>query len=79
MFKLQKRRIYPLFKNEREEVQNFVKNQLKKGYIRPSKSPQTFPVFFMGKKDGSKRMIMDYCNLNNQTIKNNYLLPLITG
>jgi len=79
MFKLQKGRIYPLFKNEREEVQNFVKNQLKKGYIRPSKSPQTFPVFFMGKKDGSKRMIMDYCNLNNQTIKNNYLLPLITG
>ena len=79
MFKLQKGRIYPLFKNEREEVQNFVKNQLKKGYIRPSKSSQTFPVFFMGKKDGSKRMIMDYCNLNNQTIKNNYLLPLITG
>jgi len=79
MFKLQKGRVYPLFKNKREEVQNFVKNQLKKGYIRPSKLPQTFPVFFMGKKDGSKRMIMDYCNLNNQTIKNNYLLPLITG
>jgi len=79
MFKLQKGRVYPLFKNEREEVQNFVKNQLKKGYIRPSKLPQTFSVFFMGKKDGSKRMIMDYCNLNNQTIKNNYLLPLITG
>ena len=32
----------------------------------------------MGKKDGSKRMVMNYCNLNNQTIKNNYLLPLIT-
>jgi len=36
------------------------------------------PVFFVGKKDGSKRMVMDYCNLNNQTIKNNYLLSLIT-
>ena len=23
-------------------------------------------------------MIIDYCNLNNQTVKNNYLLPLIT-
>jgi len=23
-------------------------------------------------------MVMDYCNLNNQTVKNNYLLPLIT-
>jgi len=39
MFKLRKGRIYPLSKNEREEVQNFVKDQLRKGYIRPSKSP----------------------------------------
>ena len=36
------------------------------------------PVFFVGKKDGSKRIVMDYCNLNDQTVKNNYLLPLIT-
>ena len=78
MFKPQKRRVYSLSKNEREEVQNFVSNQLKKGYIRPSKSPQILPVFFVGKKDRSKRMVMDYCNLNNQTVKNNYLLPLIT-
>jgi len=76
-FKLRKGRIYPLFKNERE-VQNFVEDQLRKGYIRPSKSPQTSPVFFVGKKDGSKRMVMDYRNLNDQTIKNNYPLPLIT-
>jgi len=34
-------------------------------------------VFFVGKKDGSKRMVMDYCNLNNQMVKNNYPLPLI--
>jgi len=55
-----------------------VEDQLRKEYIRPSKSPQTSPVFFVGKKDGSKRMVIDYCNLNNQTVKNNYLLPLIT-
>jgi len=35
------------------------------------------PVFFVGKKDGSKRMVMDYCNLNDQTVKNNYPLLLI--
>ena len=35
-------------------------------------------VFFVGKKDRSKWMVMDYCNLNDQTVKNNYLLPLIT-
>ena len=51
---------------------------MRKGYIRPSKSPQTLPVFFVGKKDGSKRIVIDYRNLNDQIIKNNYLLPLIT-
>ena len=51
---------------------------MRKGYIRQSKSPQTSPVFFVGKKDGSKRMVMDYCNLNDQIIKNNYPLLLIT-
>jgi len=35
------------------------------------------PVFFMGKKDRKKRMMIDYYNLNDQTVKNNYLLLLI--
>ena len=77
-FKPQKGRIYPLSKNKREKVQNFVEDQLRKGYIRPSKFPQMSPVFFVGKKDGSKWIVMDYCNLNDQTVKNNCPLPLIT-
>jgi len=60
IFKPQKGKIYSLSKNKREEVQNFVEDQLRKGYIRPSKSSQTSPVFFIGKKDGSKRMVIDY-------------------
>jgi len=47
-----------------------VEDQLRKGYIRPSKSPQTSPVFFVDKKDGSKRMVMDYYSLNSQTVTN---------
>jgi len=74
-FKSQKGRIYSLSKNKRKEVQKFVEDQLRKRYIKLSKSSQ---VFFVEKKDGSKRMVMDYCNLNNQIVKNNYLLPLIT-
>jgi len=54
-----------------------VNNQLKKGYIRPSKSPQTSLVFFVSKKDKSKRIVMEYHSLNEQTVKNNYLLLLI--
>jgi len=77
-FKPQKGRIYSLSKNEREEVQNFVEDQLRKGFIRLSKFPQISLVFFVGKKDRSKQMVIDYHNLNDQTVKNNYLLPLIT-
>ena len=69
--------MYSLSRNEKEEVQKFIDKHLKKGYIRPSKSPQTSPVFFVGKKDRGKHMIMDYRRLNKQMIKNNYPLPLI--
>ena len=77
-FKPQKEKIYPLFKNERKEVQKFMEDQLKNKYIRLSKFSQTSLVFFVGKKNGSKRIVIDYCNLNNQMVKNNYLLLLIT-
>ena len=52
---------------------------MRKGYIRPLKSPQTSLVFFVGKKDGEKHTVMDYHRLNKQTVKNNYPLPLITN
>ena len=36
------------------------------------------PVFFVGKKDEKKYIVQDYMYLNEWTIKNNYLLPLIS-
>ena len=73
-----KGKIYPLSREEREEVHEFIQEQLRKGYIRPSKLPQTVLVFFVGKKNGKKRMVQDYRYLNKWTIKNNYPLPLIS-
>jgi len=74
----QKGKIYPLSREEKKEVREFVKEQLQKGYIWLSKSPQMAPVFFVGKKDGKKRMVQDYRYINEWTIKNNYPLPLIS-
>jgi len=34
-----------------------MEEQLRKGYIRPSKLPQTSPVFFVEKKNRKKRIV----------------------
>jgi len=47
-------KVYPLSREEREKICEFIKEQLRKEYIRPSKSSQTALVFFVGKKDGKK-------------------------
>ena len=78
-FGLRKGKVYLLSREEREEVHEFIQEQLRKGYIRSLKSPQTALVFFIGKKDGKKRMVQDYRYLNEWTIKNNYPLPLISN
>ena len=52
-----KGKIYPLSKVEREKIQKFVKDQLRKRYIRPLKSPQMSLVFFMLKERGWYRII----------------------
>ena len=66
-----------MLREEKEEVREFVEEQLRKGYIRPLKLLQTSPVFFVGKKDRKKRIVQDYQYLNKETVKNNYPLPLI--
>jgi len=47
-------------KQGKEEVQEFVEEQLRKGYIRPSESLQISLVFFVRKKDKKKRIVQDY-------------------
>jgi len=72
-----KRKVYLLLREEREKVHEFISEQLRKGYIRPSKLPQTVLVFFIGKKDGEKWMVQNYRYLNEWTVKNNNSLSLI--
>lgn len=71
-----KSKVYPMPMNEQGELDNFLQENLAKGYITPSKSPMASPVFFIKKKDGKLRLIQDYRKLNDITIKNRYPLPL---
>ena len=45
-------KLYPLSVKEREAVDEFIDENLHSGKIRPSKSPQASPFFFVKKKDG---------------------------
>ena len=47
-------------RRERRGAQVLILEQLRKGYIRPSKLPQTALVFFVGKKDRKKKMVQNY-------------------
>lgn len=70
-------KVYPLSHTEQLELDNFLKEHLAKGYIRPSKFPIAFPFFFVKKKDGTLRPVQDYRYLNSIIVKNQYPLPLI--
>lgn len=69
--------VYSLTPKERIKHDEFIEENLRKGYIRQSNSPQVSPFFFVGKKDGDLRPCEDYRKLNTGTIRNNYPLPLI--
>jgi len=69
---------YNLTPAEQLELDKFLKENLEKGYIRPSQSPMASPFFFVSKKDGKLRPCQDYRYLNDWTIKNSYPLPLIS-
>ncbi|KAF8639129.1 hypothetical protein AX16_010363, partial [Volvariella volvacea WC 439] len=71
-------KIYPLPPRHQEELDAFLTENLRKGYIQPSQSPMASPFFFIGKKDGGLRPCQDYRRLNEGTIKNRYPLPLIS-
>jgi len=70
--------MYLLLREKREKVCKFISEQLRKGYIRPLKSPQIVPVFFIENKDEKKHIVQKYRYLNEWTVKNNYPLPLIS-
>ena len=62
---------------ELADLKDQVQELLDKGLVRPSSSPWGAPVLLVKKKDGSRRLCIDYRELNSVTIKNRYPLPRI--
>jgi hypothetical protein len=70
------KRAYRVSRPELVELKKQIDELLEKGYIRPSTSSWAALVLFV-KKDGTKRMCIDYRALNEVTVKNKYPLPRI--
>lgn len=58
-------------------MEQYIKDFLAVGIIRPSSSPVAAGFFFMDTKDGTLQPCIDYQGLNNITAKNKYPLPLL--
>ncbi len=69
--------LYPMSEDQLKEVRTYLDENLKRGFIRPSKSPAGYPILFVPKKDGTKRLCVDYRQLNEITRRDSYPLPLI--
>ena len=69
--------IYTLSDPELETLRTYIDDSLAKGFIRPSTSPAGASLFFVKKKNGELRPVVDYRALNKVTVKNRYPLPLI--
>ena len=70
--------MYSLSPTEQEALREFVDENLRLGFIRPSNSQHGAPVMFVRKKDGSLRLCVDFRGLNKISKKDRYPLPLIS-
>jgi hypothetical protein len=68
------KRPYRMDVKDLAELKKQIEELLSKGFIRPSSSPWGAPTLFVDKKDGSRRLCIDYRSLNEVTIKNKYPL-----
>jgi hypothetical protein len=58
-------------------LQKTLTEYLDKGFIWVSNLPAVAPVLFVQKPGGGLQFCIDYCELNQITQKDQYLLPLI--
>jgi hypothetical protein len=68
---------YRLAESESLILKEQIQELLDKGFVRPSSSPWGAPVLLVKKKDNSRRLCIDYRELNVVTVKNRYPLPRI--
>ncbi|SLM38907.1 hypothetical protein SS1G_06497 [Lasallia pustulata] len=62
---------------DKKAAEEYLEENLWKGFITPSNAPYTSPILFAQKSNGDLQFCIDYQKLNALTKKDWYLLPLI--
>ncbi len=64
-------------KDQLKKVRTYLDENLKREFIRSSKSLTGYLILFVSKKNDTKQLCVDYRQLNKITRQNSYLLLLI--
>ena len=70
--------LYSMSRDELQALREWLDENLRKGFIRPSSSPVASPVLFVKKPDGGLRLCTDFRALNGVSVKDRYPLPLVS-
>jgi len=65
--------------SEMSALCEFLDENLRNGFVRPSNSSHGAPILFVKKKDGSLHLCVDFQGLNKISKKDRYPLPLISN
>jgi len=69
--------LYSMSKDQLKKVRTYLDENLKRGFIRSSKSLTEYSILFVSKKNGTKQLCVNYRQLNEITRWDSYLLLLI--
>ncbi|XP_019431364.1 PREDICTED: uncharacterized protein LOC109338552 [Lupinus angustifolius] len=71
------KRPYRYAKEQKDVIDKLVHDMLSSGVIQTSNSLYASPVVLVGEKDGTWRLCVDYRELNKDTIKDRFPIPLV--
>ncbi len=69
--------LYSMSEDQLKKVRNYLDKNLKREFIRSSKSSAEYSILFVSKKNGTKWLCVNYRQLNKIIKQDSYFLSLI--
>ncbi len=69
--------LHTVFHTVRAVAQKLIDGMLEDGVIQEFRSPWNSPLFLVPKKDSSYRPVVDFRRVDDMTVPDHYLLPVL--